>query len=230
MTAPATDHPRRAPWSPLDALAGVPIAATLTILLVSLVVALAGDAGLDFTLGSQAALEISLVTIAVGAARLRGADDPLEALGFRRPTPRWIRKVGLAFLVYLGFVFTVAQVLGEPEQRDIADTLGFREGVFGAIATGTMIVVIAPICEEMFFRGFFFAGLRSRLPFVAAALISAVLFGAVHGGDVNLVAALQLAGFGFALAWLYEETGSLWAAISLHMINNAIAFTILVTT
>jgi membrane protease YdiL (CAAX protease family) len=216
-------------WSPLDALVGVPIAATLTVLLVSLVIGIAGDDGLDFTLGSQAALEISLVTIGVGAATLRGAPDPLAALGFRRPPPRWIRKVGLTFLAYLGFTLVVVQVIGEPEQRDIADTLGFHEGVFGAIATGALIVVIAPICEEMFFRGFFFAGLRSRLPFVVAALISAVLFGAVHTADVNAVAALQLTAFGAALAWLYEETGSLWASISLHMVNNAIAFTILVT-
>lgn len=217
-------------WSPTDAIAGIFLAALLTILLATIVVGLAGDDGLDFTLGSQAALEISLLTVAIGYAVSRGAARPLEALGLRPPPSGWIGKVALAFVAYLAFTIAIGQLLGNPEQTDIADRLGFDEGTFGAIATGALIVAIVPVCEEIFFRGFFFGGLRQRLPFAAAALISALLFGAVHLGDVNLVAALQLTAFGAVLAWLYEETGSLWASISLHALNNTIAFTLLVTT
>lgn len=217
-------------WSPLDVLVGIPVAATLLLLLQVMVAAATGTDGLDWQLGALAAQDIALVAVAIGFAALRGATDIPRALGFRRPARGWAGKVALTYLGYLAFTFTLISLLGDPEQTDIADRLGFNEGTLAAIAAGLAIVVLAPLTEETFFRGFFFAGLRSRLPFLAAALISAVLFGAVHGADVNAIAALQLTGFGFALAWLYEETGSLWPSISLHVLNNALAFTLLVTS
>jgi membrane protease YdiL (CAAX protease family) len=61
-------------------------------------------------------------------------------------------------------------------------------------------------------------------------LISALLFGAVHLSDANLIAGLQLAVLGLVLATVYERTDSLWSNIAVHMFNNAIAFTLLVST
>jgi membrane protease YdiL (CAAX protease family) len=222
--------PPRAPWTPLDVLIGLPVAATVLLMLQIPVAAATGADGLDWKLGALVSQDIALVGVAFGFASMRGAQDIPAALGFRRPTPRWAGKVALTYLIYLAFTFTLIRLAGEPEQTDIADKLGFHEGTLAAIAVGLAIVVLAPLTEETFFRGFFFGGLRSRLPFPAAALISAALFGAVHGADVNLIAAVQLAGFGLGLAWLYEETGSIWPSISLHMLNNAVAFTLLVTS
>ena len=53
---------------------------------------------------------------------------------------------------------------------------------------------------------------------------------AVHLGEANWVAALQLMVLGLVLAAVYERTNSLWANIAIHMFNNAIAFTLLVST
>jgi membrane protease YdiL (CAAX protease family) len=230
--APRGDRPGpvRVPWTPLDAVVGVPVAAALLIMLLVPVAGATGQDGLDWKLGAIATQDLALVSVGLGIAALRGAPALLAALGFRRPARGWAGKVALTYLVYLAFTFTLISLLGDPEQTDIADKLGFHESTLAAIGVGLAIVVFAPVTEEIFFRGFFFAGLRSRLPFIAAALISAVLFGAVHGADVNAVAALQLSGFGFALAWLYEETGSIWPSISLHMLNNGLAFTLLVTS
>ena len=75
-------------------------------------------------------------------------------------------------------MIAIVAIVGEPEQNDVADQLGFDENTFAAIAAAVLIVVAAPICEEIFFRGFFFGGMRSRMPFWPAALISAALFGA----------------------------------------------------
>jgi hypothetical protein len=127
-------------------------------------------------------------------------------------------------------VIAIIAVFGDPEQSDVADQLGFDESVITAIVAAALIVFIVPVCEELFFRGFFFAGMRSKLPFWAAALISALLFGAVHLGDANLVAALQLTTLGLVLAAVYERTDSLWSNIAIHAFNNAIAFTLLVAT
>jgi hypothetical protein len=222
----------RVGWGPLDAIAGVLAVALALIFGGGLVVALAGEDGLDSVLGLQAVLELALIGVAVGFAARRGTLPAAEALGFRRPRSdrSWLKLTLLGFGAYLACALALALIAGEPEQTDVADELGFDEGLGTAVVAGALIVLVAPFCEEVFFRGFFFAGLRRRLPFGAAALGSGLLFGLIHLGDANLIAGAQLAILGVILAWLYEETDSLWAPIALHCFNNALAFTILVAT
>jgi membrane protease YdiL (CAAX protease family) len=195
-----------------------------------LIFPLTGSDGVDATLAGQAVLEIALVATAVLFASRSGAVKPFAALGLRRPRSGWVKTAALGYLIYFGAVIAIIAIVGEPEQNDVADQLGFDENTFAAIAAAVLIVVAAPVCEEIFFRGFFFGGMRSRLPFWAAAIISAALFGSVHLADANLVAGLQLAVLGVILAWVYERTDSLWSNIAVHAFNNAIAFALLVGT
>ncbi len=81
------------------------------------------------------------------------------------------------------------------------------------------LVVIAPIVEEIVFRGLLFGALAGRLGVLGSAAITALLFGAVHG-DVVLFPTLVAMGFVTALA--YAATGNLWVAIALHALNNAL--------
>jgi len=82
--------------------------------------------------------------------------------------------------------------------------------------------------EEIFFRGFLFGGLRRRLPFAIAAVISAAIFGAFHyTGPGSLAVLPQLAMLGLTQAWLYERSGSIYSTMAVHIINNALAFTLL---
>lgn len=226
-TAPEPHEDRG--WGPLEALGGL-VAVVLVLLLGgSLVVAVAGEDGLDAVLGLQAVLELALIGVA-GAFAARYARPAAQALGLRRPHS-WrelIKLTVLGFGAYLASAFALSLLAGAPEQADIANELGFDEGLATAIVAGVLIVVVAPFCEEVFFRGFFFGGLRRGLPFWGAALGSGLLFGSIHLSDANLTASAQLAVLGVILAWLYEETDSLWAPIALHAFNNAVAFTFLV--
>ncbi len=215
-------------WGALEAVAGLFAVVLALILGGSIVVALAGEDGLDSVLGLQAVLELALIGVAVGFAARSTARPAAEALGFSRPSSGWLKLTALGFGAYLVCAIALSLIAGEPEQTDIADQLGFDEGLATALVAGVLIVLVAPLCEEVFFRGFFFAGLRRRLPFGAAALGSGLLFGLIHLGDANLIAGAQLAILGVILAWLYEETDSLWAPIALHCFNNALAFTFLV--
>lgn len=217
-------------WSPLDALLGILVVAGMLVAGGLLIFPITGSDGLDATLSGQALLELSLVATAAFFAVRRGTDRPFSALGLRHPRPGWLKTAALGYLIYFGSVIAIIAIVGEPEQNDVADQLGFDENTFAAIAAAVLIVLAAPICEEIFFRGFFFAGMRSRLPFWPAALISAALFGSVHLADANLVAGLQLAVLGVVLAGVYERTDSLWSNIAVHMFNNAIAFALLVGT
>jgi membrane protease YdiL (CAAX protease family) len=135
------------------------------------------------------------------------------------------RGIGLAFAAYGGFfVFLIVYALiVDPEPQEIIDEIRAEEETAKIVALGLLVILAAPISEEIFFRGFLFGGLRGRMSFWAAALISGVLFGLVHlpTGPAQVP---PLAVFGILLAWLYERTGSLGPPIFMHMIQNAIAF------
>jgi membrane protease YdiL (CAAX protease family) len=97
--------------------------------------------------------------------------------------------------------------------------------VFGtpleASATALAAVVIAPVSEEILFRGLLYATLRRRLAWSIAALLSALAFAAVHGYTVHGFA--SVAWSGFVWAWAYERTRSLWPAMIGHAVTNATA-------
>ncbi|KRG61923.1 membrane protein [Stenotrophomonas humi] len=97
-------------------------------------------------------------------------------------------------------------------------------------------VFLAPAYEELLFRRVFFGRLWAADRPWLGMLLSSAAFALVHeipGTSPNtLPAMLQLwliyGGMGAAFAWLYRRTGTLWAAIGAHAINNAIALAALV--
>ncbi|MGH2926521.1 MAG: CPBP family glutamic-type intramembrane protease [Solirubrobacterales bacterium] len=218
-------------WGPARVALG--ILSLLVITVVEVGVVSIFDPGLNSLaarLVTQAILAITLVGVAFAftADKGRGIAPP-SALGLRRPLRSPYKVAAGAYLGYV--VIAVAySTLVHPEQRDITTDLGFGHGVFGAVAAGLLIVVAAPISEEIFFRGFIFGGLRKRLPFVGAALIAAAIFGLFHYTGAGSIAVVpQLAFLGFALCWVYEETGSIYPTMAIHALNNAVAFILLVS-
>ena len=140
--------------------------------------------------------------------------------------------VGLAALAWLAYILFAAVLtpLLQPDQQDVTRELGTnRESTFSVAVAAILIVVAAPLSEELFFRGFMFGGLRRSLSLWPAALISAVVWGSLHLSGGNIGVAIQLAVFGVILAWLYERSGTLWAPIMAHTLNNTIAFVLLIT-
>jgi len=90
-------------------------------------------------------------------------------------------------------------------------------GLIGLVAAGA---VLAPLGEELLFRGIVFGGLR-RYGLVISTLVSAVLFGLAHGINVVLPAAIVL---GVLNALLYHRSRSIWPSIVSHAVNNTIVF------
>ena len=52
--------------------------------------------------------------------------------------------------------------------------------IVGAIAVGLAVIVVAPVTEELFFRGFFYRALRTRMRVVWAVLIDSLVFASIH--------------------------------------------------
>jgi membrane protease YdiL (CAAX protease family) len=93
------------------------------------------------------------------------------------------------------------------------------------------LVLIPPIGEEILMRGYLYSGLRSRLSFVWAMLITSALFGLAHlefGREAPLVwvAAVHTFILSMVLVYVRERTGALYAAILIHLLNNAVAFAV----
>jgi len=167
-------------------------------------------------------LEAALILGALGAARLF---KPLHAWQFGlRPTRFWpaFGWTLLALASFLAFAILWAALISEPEQTT-AEDLGVDESQLALVAAGAIFVLAAPIAEELFFRGFFYGSLRSRMSMWPAALIVGLVFGAIHAGTgISAVPALVL--FGVILCLLREQTGSLYPCIALHAVNNAVAY------
>ena len=85
-------------------------------------------------------------------------------------------------------------------------------------------LVIAPVWEEVFFRGTLFPWLAGRMPAAQAQWISALAFGAVHLHGPTLI---PLTVFGALLAGIFRSTGSLVPAILVHSLFNANTCTLL---
>ncbi|QDU86521.1 CAAX amino terminal protease self- immunity [Planctomycetes bacterium Pla163] len=154
------------------------------------------------------------------AGSLGTAGERLGLDGDARTAPRaLVCGLGLVPVLWLGVLALAAlgPLEASPWTSPYMDQL-----MDGGIDTWRRMAIEAgvgaPIFEELAFRGVLFAALRSRMGFLPAAGISAVVFAVGHPYD--LAGMLTIAWIGFALAWLYERTGSLVACMAAHSAYN----------
>jgi membrane protease YdiL (CAAX protease family) len=78
--------------------------------------------------------------------------------------------------------------------------------------------ILAPLVEEIFFRGFLFQGFRARYGWVPGLLLSSAIFGLAHLDPAALIPTFIL---GCLLAFLYQRTNSVWPGVIMHMLVNS---------
>lgn len=163
-------------------------------------------------------------------ARRQGLPAPapregLRALGLRTFRP-WQATLGVALGVLGIYVASVlygliAQALHIDIQTNVDALLKQAQNEpWTILATLLVAIIVAPFCEEIFFRGLLFQGMRLRLSVWAAIVLSALLFGIAHGDPGSLPLLVVI---GLMLAALRWRTRSLWPGMLLHMLNNALA-------
>ena len=163
----------------------------------------------------------SLASAAIWLARRR---PPLRFRDFGlRPTAARAAVGWVAALLLVDGVFTAFWRAAVHSTYSNAPTPLDAAHPGGAIGLAIAVVILAPVGEEFFFRGFVYRALRSRLRVAIAAPLAGAAFGVVHafpGGD-NWVVVPPLAVTGVLLCLLYERTGSLLPGIAAHMIVNS---------
>ncbi|MEM9383461.1 MAG: type II CAAX endopeptidase family protein [Pseudomonadota bacterium] len=90
----------------------------------------------------------------------------------------------------------------------------------GLLPSVALMGLVAPISEELLFRGVLLSAFARHLSFAFANLLQASLFALIHG---ELVLAPFFLGLGLVAGWTVKRSGGLRAAILLHMVNNLVA-------
>jgi len=91
------------------------------------------------------------------------------------------------------------------------------------------VAILAPLTEEIYFRGIVLGWLRRHWGIVWAVVLSSLVFGIMHlkwltpGGIGGMVATAELVAMGALLALVAVRTGSLWASVITHGVNNLCA-------
>ena len=137
--------------------------------------------------------------------------------------------MGQGFLIYYMMSTLIAQLMwsyqieipGYGDQESHIPLFG--ESVPGLILGAIVIVGIAPIVEEIFFRGYLYTVFKKYLPLSIASISSALLFAGIH---MEFQVILPLFLLGLVLNLIFENTKSLWTPILFHMLNNALALSV----
>jgi membrane protease YdiL (CAAX protease family) len=212
-------------------------AAMLAVLLVATiaggVIAIVIDAGggtvksdsPGFLLPTTLVQDLALVGAAVAFASFWAPGLTPASFGFRRPALG--SAVAWTVAIYATFwLATVVLVLvfGQPDAQQLTENLEEERALAAVVGYGVVVAFVAPITEEVFFRGFVFGVLREKIGPIAGAILTGLVFGLVHLPGSPLVSVAVLVVLGSLLCVLYQQTGSLLPCIALHALNNSISF------
>ncbi len=200
-------------------------ATSVALILIGLAVAVAGREQLSPVETLAAAASEVLIIYVVWRLAVRRYDrGGWAAMGIRSPTSVGALLLTPVILIAsLGFtalyelaVRSAGLDLLIPEQLP---SEMFGEGVLRAMIVA-VIAVLIPFVEEVFFRGFLFAGLAARFGALTGLIVSAAVFAIAHA-DVKVMIPIFVAGLLFG--WAYHRTKTLWVPISAHACQNLAA-------
>lgn len=188
---------------------------------------------------NEITLELTILSILLNVFILGGA---VVVFGILRKKISW-RQLGiypvrwkwnyllLAALVAIGlmpiraFIGVIFQLLFEGGM----ESLMLRESLFmaGGLSWSGFLIsligigILAPISEELYFRGLLQNWFRQKLGFWGGIVSSAILFGLAHFDSIGVLFSSAI--MGLALAYLFEKTKSLYLSIAIHSITNSLA-------
>jgi membrane protease YdiL (CAAX protease family) len=174
-----------------------------------------------------ALMQASFVAVPLLYARKAGL-RPFAASGFVRLP---LRRAALVLIASLGSLWLLNGLTHV--QTEVIRAAGYereaereeehiREGIVkaqeqGAAPALALLVLIPPVCEETFFRGLLFRGITARFGVGVALGVTSLLFALLHQTVVQTVLMIFI---GCYFGLLVHLTGSLWASLLAHGVNN----------
>jgi membrane protease YdiL (CAAX protease family) len=227
-------HGQRIDWTGRDVFFGI-----VWFLLIFLILPLPpglvlagvyGDESSSFFAGVFVLSAVSQVAIAFVAARFTFGKygGSWERLGVRAPT--WstlgwgVAAIVAALAVSIGYgylveVFDIEALMSECDDQIPQEVLD--DPAVMTLAT-IIIVAFAPVCEELFFRGFVFPGL-ARWGFAAAVVASALLFSGANIGPSTHKTFVPIFAIGAIFAFAYFKSGNIISTMIAHLGFNSLS-------
>lgn len=219
------DQPIR--WGPLDSL----VALLVAFVLAGLIGMLIAPAGVVFEKNGQQhltinalgtlAFEAGLALIAVTMVRRRATGLSSLRLTTSGCSPvAVVLTLGAAYVAYFGYVFAISQAgvsWLEPSSQLKPEVFDFP---ITLVVLGSSVILLAPLAEEVFFRGLVFQGF-TRFGVLPASILTGLIFSLAHA-NIGAIVPFTIIGAVFALS--LQKTGSLLTPISAHAAFNAISF------
>ncbi|MFO8006772.1 MAG: CPBP family intramembrane glutamic endopeptidase [Candidatus Brocadiia bacterium] len=238
-SGPAPDLlPRDVPWGIFEGVALLVAFAGLQAVLGVLLSAREQGLGQLVVVGAISDGAILVIAVALVRAMREGPRPTVRrALGLVWPARRGLGTAVKAAVVgavaYVGLTRAAAAVLeyfgsswSELPRQQIGILISEAESGPVLLAAGVMAVVLAPVAEEVLFRGILYLPLRDRLGPVAAALVVGVVFSLCHFYPPGFFHLIVLS---VVFTTAFEYTGSLWAAVVLHSLYNGLELVLLRT-
>jgi membrane protease YdiL (CAAX protease family) len=177
------------------------------------------------TLGALVLLTITQASLLAVAGLFVAAPRALAGLRFLPERGLW-RSIGLGMVLaipawigaqVLALIGTrLLELIGQRPEEGVAEAaIGLVDPIVLVIA----LVVVAPLAEELFFRGIVYNAWLREFGMRRAIIGSAALFALIHA---SIFLILPIFGLGIALAVLYQRTGSLPASMAMHATFNGI--------
>jgi membrane protease YdiL (CAAX protease family) len=230
--------PERATWRVWEAIGVYLVAVLLAGVATTPVLAVIDDEDLA-TMAATATAAIVIVAVLLGWLSVL---HPTWRRVMGVPTrDRWWaeigRSVGFGLLLYPGIVFGVGLLVSvvlsalSGEQAQAPEQVPSGLTAAGVVLTIVYAIVIAPLHEELFFRGILFRGARDRYGLGAGLIASGLGFALIHYLEAAWQDTLLLMGVmffnGVALAWWYDRRRVLVAPVVAHMVFNVIGLTLI---
>jgi membrane protease YdiL (CAAX protease family) len=230
----AGDRPARPAWPASDLLLVVALAAVGIGVLNVIFLALEGD--LEPKLLHRPFIQLLLgivsldgvIAAAVVLVVSRHSWSSATALGMKHGRPfrdvyRGVLLYGTAVPALMGVMFAWAVILKslgqEPKSQPVVQLLSEPQPAVLFVASAALAIGVAPILEEIIFRGFLMNTLVNRVGPVTGIVGSAAFFGALHGWP----ACVPIFFVGLLLGLVYWKTGSLWVNIGCHAAFNTVS-------
>lgn len=152
-----------------------------------------------------------------------------EHFGFKKMKLWAVLKSALAgYFFFLALNSLIAMIIfyadiqlpGYQLQENIFNIFG--TDIAGIITAGIVVILVAPIIEEIIFRGFLLSTLVNKIGIWAGSILTASIFASIH---MTWQSILPIFILGLIINSIYIKTQSVWPTITFHMINNSVTFT-----
>jgi membrane protease YdiL (CAAX protease family) len=87
------------------------------------------------------------------------------------------------------------------------------------LGIAALLALLAPVCEELAFRGFLLRAFRPAIGTALAVILTGALFGFLHP---PMPRPLVLGAVGIGFGFMAVRTGSVWTAVAAHVVNNGL--------